>query len=726
MSRRALDLAFALTTFLSAALLFQVQPMVGRLLLPALGGTPAVWITCLALFQLTLLGGYLWVHLLARWLPERAQVVASLLVVGGALLGGPLAVKVQFAPGVELAPVAAIAGLFVGGVAPAYFALSATAPLLQRWYASLHGREPYRLYAVSNAGSFVGLLGYPWIVERVLDLDAQQRMWSWAFGAYAVAVSGIAVVVWRGGGPRASTSTSTSTRTTTTTSTDAGTMLGWVAWAAAPSALLSAVSEHVTTDVAAVPVLWVVPLALYLLTFVLAYGALGAGWPRLYLGLWVAASVAMPVLLQPRNQVPLPVMLGVPLATLFIGCLLCHTELARTRPAQGALTLYYVCLAAGGALGGSLCALLAPLVFSDRQELPLAMLAIHALLLRRALAARAPTAEPTEAASLEGRLARALEGAAREPREAAREDLEAALRAEAGGASGEQRLSWLGFGLAIPLLLATLWAQTVGTHGEGSVRAHTRDFFGPLVVADLPPLRVLRHGRTTHGMQWLDPARQNEPIAYFGRDTALGQVLGADARGPLRIGVVGLGVGAVAAYARPGDRLRFYEISPSVVAMARQHFGFLSHSAVPAEVVLGDGRLALAREPARSLDVLVIDAFSSDSVPVHLLTREAFGVYLDKLAPDAVLLVNVSNRHLRVERAIAGSARAHGLALRLLDTPGDTAEGRARVRWALLARRRERIAGIVARGSVLADPTPVLLTDQRAPLFALLPWLDPG
>jgi hypothetical protein len=666
-------LLFAFATFAGAVLSFSVQPLVGRVLLPVFGGTPGVWVTCLALFQLGLLLGYALVHGLVTRVGLRAQVVFVGLLLLAAGLSGPLRLDVDsLAP--SDAPGWTIAVFFARHVALAYVALALAAPLLQRWYTGLTHTEPYHLYAISNAGSFVGLLGYPLVVEPLLDLPAQAATWSTGFLGYAACMAAAGVMVLRADALPPSASKLTAPWRS---------RVNWVLLAAAPSALLGAISNHVTTDVAATPLLWVVPLSLYLATFIVAFSALGLRWPRVHHGLWIAVTVVMPVLLVPKNQVPLPIMLGAPLLTLYLGASLCHAELAARRPPSEQASGYYLCIALGGALGGGFVGLVAPRVFLHHHELPLAMLAIHTLLLVKALRDNRVNVVPT----------------------------------------GEMRLSWLGFGLGVPLLCAALVSQTSVSSIDGQLIARSRNFFGPLRVADMPPMRVLRHGRTNHGMQFLDPARKHEPVAYYGVDSGVSRVLRTFMIDrPRNLGVLGLGVGTLAAYAKSNDQITFYEIDPAVTAMAQRHFTFLKDSATTPRIVHGDGRLLLAAEHDRPpYDVLVIDAFSSDSVPVHLLTHEAFSVYLARLAPGGVLALNVSNRHLSVERAAMGAARAHGLSALMLDTPADIARGYARVRFVLAARKGvvlARFEGAPAR--TVEVPNTVLFHDRRASLLSLI------
>jgi len=676
-----LHTSIAIASFLGASLVFVVQPMVGRMLLPQLGGAPFVWIVCLAFFQAMLCLAYLWVHLSARIFSLRIQLALQLALVALALWATPLSgFERVLAVGGER-PSLSLTLFLLQAVGLAYFALATTTPLLQWVYGRLRGLRPYRLFAFSNAGSFAGLLLYPFGFERLWDLPGQARVWQWGFALYGAALLATVATAFRisRGAPASGLGVAANPAAAATPGARAAVFF----LAAAPSALLSAISDQLTVDVAATAFLWVLGLAIYLLTYVLAFASERWHLPRFHRGLWIACSVALPVMLLPGNQVPLPLMLGVPALTLYSGAMLCHSALAERGPEPSALTGYYFLLSAGGAAGGAFVAFAAPALFDGRYELPLTMLAIHLLL---ALTSR--RADP------------------RQP------------------PTGAQRLSWIGSGLATPLLLGTLYAQIVGLGQPGRVLERHRDFFGPLEVSQTARSRVLTHGRTHHGRQLRDPALAALPVAYFGSQSGAGRALRLHRQGrPRSIGVLGLGVGTVAAYAKADDRIAFFEINPEVTRLARRHFSYLETSAAVVRVEHGDGRLLLSSEPEAGFDLLLLDAFSSDSVPIHLLTVEAFGVYLRALAPDGILLANVSNRHLAVHRAVAGAARHHGLAMRIVESRGDRERGIMRARWALLARDGALLEPLLGADATAAHAieaeTPVVFRDRRASLLSL-------
>lgn len=650
-----LSALYAAASFVSAFLLFQVQPMLGKRLLPWFGGSPATWTTCMLFFQVALLAGYALADRAIRGSRGAAQLIAALAlpIAGLAFLPlGPVGADRPAVIGAQ--PVLAILALLARHAGVPYLALASASPLLQHWHERSGAGSPYGLYAWSNAGSLIGLLAYPFVIEPRLALDAQAWMWSVGFVGF---VGLFATAAWKG--TRTTTSTTMTTTTSTTTSmTTVGAVADWPTWmglACVPSALLLAVTNYITVDVAVVPFLWVLPLALYLLSFIAAFAGsrvASRGW---LLPAWIACTAALGVSLFKQGSAPLAQQVGVPLASLFVCALLCHGELARSAPQPERLSSFYLAIAAGGALGGLFVAGIAPLLFSGFYELQIATIATHVLLL--VLVLRDPDS----------------------PRR-----------------RSQLRACWLGLGLGVPLVLATIWVQSLDRSRTGTVIEQRRSFHGVLRVTEWPEAIVLSHGRIRHGMEFRDPARRAQPTMYFGPDSGIGRALRLHAQGRARnVGVLGLGVGTLAAYGQPGDRFTFYELSPDVADVAQRRFAFLRSSRAHTSIVVGDGRLALERVPDHDFDVLVLDAFASDSVPAHLLTVEAFETYLRVLRPDGVLAANVSNRHVAVERVIAGAAARYGLALRLRESPHDDAQGFARARWALLARDRRLLDPLI-------------------------------
>lgn len=668
---------YAVLTFFGALLLFVVQPMLAKWLLPAVGGSPGTWAACMLLYQVLLLLGYVYADLLSTRLSPRDQGRVHVVVVVLAVLALLLAPRATSPELVALSPSLAIPWLLLQQVGLPFFVLSTTAPLLQRWAAGVSGRSPYSLYALSNAGCLVGLLGYPFLLEPRLGLARQRALWAVAFGIFALGMVWVAARA-RRAVPRAG---STATAPGPGLGPSSGARARWLSWAFVPSVMLLATTNHITVDVAAVPLLWVVPLVLYLGSFILAFSVWRSAWRGPALALWILSATGIGLNAFAQAEAPLWRQLGASLGALFASALLCHGELARTRPAVGQLTGFYVLIATGGALGGAFVSLVAPLVFSDFYELELGAIATFGML-----------------------LAVARQGAASD------------------WGRSERLLLWLGSGLCFPLLAASMLVRGQTASGQDRVLAKSRGFLGSLKVVQLRDGRMLTHGRIQHGFQLSEPALSQSPTLYFGRETALGRVLDERRLGrPRRIGVVGLGVGTIASYGRPGDTLRFYEIDPDVVVIAERHFSFLAASAAQVQVVVGDGRLALQREPDHDFDVLVLDAFSSDSVPVHLLTHEAFGVYARQLAPDGVLLANVSNRYLSIGRVVCGGARSIGMGCALTDTPSDPARHLAHAGWAVLARDPSVLAGLTQGLSVGPPPgSDVVWTDARASILSIL------
>ncbi|HJV48411.1 MAG TPA: fused MFS/spermidine synthase [Geothrix sp.] len=641
----------AATIFLSAFLLFQVQPLVGKLVLPWFGGSAGVWTTCLLFFQTLLLLGYLYAHLVVRHLPHRHQVRLHGALLLAACLSLPLRLHPWFRPAGGTEPLGRLLGLLVLTIGLPYLVLSTTGPLVQAWVAR-RGQVPYRLFALSNLASMLALLSYPICVEPFLPLKVQSWGWSAGFVAFAVLVFSLA--------RRSASELPTASLDFESAAPPSPALKGlWIAFAALPSTLLMAVTTHLSTNVAPIPFLWVLPLGLYLLSFILCFD--GARWYRrgLFLGLLSPLLALMSVSLRPdfryldyrfealntvagwlgsvRGQVAL-------FSTgLFVACMVAHGELARRRPHPRFLTGFYLRLSLGGALGGLFVAWAAPRLFTTYLELPLGIAA---------------------AAALAG-LALAWDSGPRS-------------RGKVPAAGG---LGLLALGLGLHALRLDQDADRITV-------ARGRNFYGTLAVYDDPARtwRTLAHGTITHGGQFLDPARADRPSTYYSPDSGVGLAIASLGEGPRKLGVVGLGAGSLAAYGRAGDRIRFYEINPMVEPFARAHFTFLGHGRAASEVVLGDARLSLEAEMPQGYDLLAIDAFSSDAIPVHLLTREAFALYFRHLNPGGVLAVHVSNRYLALQPVARASVDAFGWKARVVDTESDQDEGTYGSTWVLITR----------------------------------------
>lgn len=664
----------ASTTFFGAALLFAVQPLLAKQLLPSFGGSPSTWAACMVFFQGMLLAGYAYAHALSRWLGQPAQLAVHGLLIAIAVSAAAYACVLR-APSGHGEPPLQIALLLVGQIGASYFVLSATAPLVQRWIAPLLRGEPYVLYALSNAGSLLALLAYPLAIEPYAELQTQFTVWTYAFAGYAALLLGAVACLHAtsrigSDAPAAAAPSPLALRQ----------RVHWLACSFLPSVLLLAVTSHITTDVASVPLLWIAPLAIYLLTFIVAFSRLGTRVRAAALALWIATAVGLGFGAFAQGSASLLQQLAVPCLGLFAAGLLCHGELARTRPDPAQLTEFYLLIALGGALGSIAVSWLAPLLLDDYYELELSALAIFVVLM---------------------------------------------LSASTWSLS-QRRMMYLGIGVCGPLLLTSIVVRSQTDTAQGHVIERRRGFLGPLRVIDTREGRLLAHGRIRHGMQRFDEHIAGRllttPTLYFAEGTAIAQVMSTHAIDRARsIGIVGLGVGTLASYARAGDRVRFYELDENVVELARRRFTFLSQSAGDIEVSVGDGRSLLDRQPPQRFDLLVLDAFSSDAVPVHLLTQQAFALYARHLAADGVLLANVSNRHLAVERAVQAAAESQGLVCRVVQTEADPALHREQVRWAVMAREPSQLTVLLHDLPVRRErEPPVLFTDTRASLLSLV------
>ena len=666
---------YAVTIFLSAFLLFQVQPLIAKMILPWFGGSAAVWTTCMLFFQLLLLAGYVYSHAyVSLRVPARRFVHVALLALAAATL--PLAASAAWKPAGGEDPTWRILGLLATSVGAPYFVLSTTGPLVQAWHARAHaGASPYRLFALSNLGSMLALLSYPFLFEPTLTLRHQAVIWSGGFVLFALLCGTLA---WRGrGGDLPAPASEEAAKP------GPGLQALWVALAACASTLLLAFTGHMTLNIAAIPLLWVLPLALYLLSFVLCFEA--SGWYRrwLFLPLLAAGFTAVCVTLT-RSNPSIWTLIPLYSATLFVACMVCHGELARSKPHPRYLTGFYLMLALGGALGGVLVGLIAPAAFDELYELPIGMVALCVCV------GLALLRDPTNL-----------------------------LRGRWGTPAK----------LALLVLIVALAAQLARTYRANAAdqRVTLRNFYGVLNVRDSgegpDAMRVLSHGTIIHGKQFLEDAKRDLPTTYYGVTSGVGlAILDARAHGRVRLGVVGLGAGTLAAYGRAGDLVRFYDINPQVVDLARTEFSFLKDSPAKVEVALGDARLSLEREAPQNFDVLALDAFSSDAIPVHLLTVEAFRAYLRQLKPGGILAVHISNRYLDLVPVVQQAARALSLELREIDNEDDDDAGVYRSDWLLLSTSPAAFGGPLLDDAqkIDADPRVQLWTDDYSDLYRIL------
>ena len=714
---------YALTILVSAFLLFQVQPVIAKIILPWFGGSAAVWTTCLLFFQLVLLLGYLYAHAVVRYLKPRAQMLlhTGLLLVSVAAL--PIYPGNSWKPtGVE-DPTWGILLLLAATVGLPYFLLSTTGPLLQAWYARrFKGAMPYRLYALSNAGSMFALLSYPVLFEPVFTTHQQAGMWSIAYGVF-IALCGFTAI-------RSANSGAVDHLAAETASDgEKPTRLQYLLWLALPacaSVLLLAITNHISQNVAAIPFLWVLPLSIYLLTFILCFE--GKGWYRRfpYLPLWAVFMGGMVVALFGMDGAPISIVVLLFALGLFTCCMVCHGELVRLKPHPRYLTQFYLMISAGGAVGGLFVGLLAPHVFHAFYELPLGLGAcvvlvllvlrkypepdwmgnllsparlaagIIALTLAGYLGYRFKTAITLKATNVALLFVKQVSDSFDSNALLVLLVLSAllvlfALRIDRG-------LGWLrrpaqlaAFGMEILALavIGTLAYQiSLSTTGY---KLLVRNFYGGLKVADygtadsLDSTRTLTHGTINHGEEFLNIARRDLPTTYYGQNTGVGVAIREkQKKGAIRVGVIGLGTGTIAAYGRWGDYYRYYEINPLVLNIATTQFYFLPDCKAKHEVAMGDARLSLERESPENFDVLAVDAFSSDSIPVHLLTREAMQLYFHHLQPDGILAVHISNRYLDLQPVLAGEAKALGKLARVVDTDDDETQDVFGATWVLL------------------------------------------
>ncbi len=631
---------YALTIFTSAFLLFLVQPIMAKQILPWFGGSAAVWATSLVFFQFLLLAGYAYSDWTTRKLAPRRQVIVHLVLLAASLALLPIIPDAGWKPAGNEEPVWRILGLLTITIGLPYFLLSTTGPLVQAWFArTFPAGTVYRLFALSNFGSLLGLIAYPFAVEPWITTLQQSRGWSAAYVLFAGLGIGSALYSVRGQ-PRAAGAAEAATVPNDGPAPGPADYAVWLLLPAMGSFMLLAVTNLMTNDVASVPFLWILPLTLYLLSFILCFE--GRGWYNrlVFLGPLVVVVGAIAWVLHTENGL-LDIKQAIPLyaAGLFVMCMFFHGELAGRKPAPRHLTRFYLMVSLGGALGGLAVGLLAPKIFNTYYEFGVGLVVT---LLIAAFAARAIHA-------------------------------------------------------AVPLLVLAAAGYT-GYHVyyyvtllSKDTRVMTRNFYGALRVKDIGAqndpnaVRRLMNGVIMHGEQYLSPERRNEPTTYYGETAGVARVIKALHSPPIRVGVVGLGAGTLAAYGRPGDVYRFYEINPQVVEVARREFTFLRDSAAKIETVPGDARLFMEREPPQNYDLLVVDAFSSDAIPVHLITREAMAVYLRHVKPGGVVAFNVTNRFLRLAPVVKKIADEYGLRAALIT---DEAENNdlAKTDWVLVSR----------------------------------------
>jgi len=693
---------YGATMFLSAFLLFLIQPLLGKFILPWFGGAPAVWTTCMLFFQALLLGGYAYAHALAsRWpLRKQARLHMGLLAITSlAVVWFSIAPAQAWKPLDDQSPVLRILGLLLVTIGAPFLLLSSTAPLLQAWFSRTRSEPfPYRLYAVSNLGSLLAILSYPFLIEPGLSLSRQASLWSWTFAAFAVVCAFVAVRVM----------SATEVEQADVRLTDLGSAVPpragqrflWLGLTACSSVMLLATTSMMSQDLAVVPLLWILPLALYLLSFVICFQYERLYWRPLFIGALVLSITWTVSVMSGSVYVPLRWQILSYSLTLFVACMVCHGELVKSRPAPRYLTSFYLMVAGGGVLGGFLVTVVATQLLRGLWEYHLGLLATTLLVLWV--------------------LFRDRQGEGTRPAPASMVSV---------GALG---VLWL--------VLAVVLGRSVREASASNVEA-ARNFFGVLRMQELfqtdPGMHQfsLVHGRIEHGFQFQDPAKRNWPVSYYGPSSGMGaafllhpsRLSGA----PMRMGVIGLGAGISAAYGRPGDTIRYYEINPEVVRLSDKYFTYRKDSQARTGVVLGDARVSMERErqqgQSQQFDVLVVDAFSSDAIPVHLLTRECLETYRYHLKPDGILAFHITSRYFDLSpvlRNLVPPGADQAMQAVLFHDLGRDAQWTDRTDWVLLTANQAFLTNPEVRSRITpwpeAVPRPVVWTDDYSNLVSVI------
>lgn len=649
---RLAEWLFGMTIFLSAFLLFLVQPILGKIVLPWFGGSAGVWAACLLYFQASLLAGYAYAHCLRRFLRPRQQMLVHIVLLAASVALLPILPSPSWRGLGHTDPALRILALLASTIGLPYLLICSTSPLLQAWYAAMKpGKSAYRFYALSNLGSMLGLLSFPLLVEPHITSTAQAWYWS---GAYVVFVALGIVITWYAWKHRPTSQDQTlATALRLNARHPIATQLLWLGLAACGAALMMAVTNHLSQNVAPIPLLWILPLALYLFSFVLCFDM-----ERIYNRLiWIPAMLlglaAMCYVMffhggTTRLYLSIPAML----LGLFFCCMVCHGELARHKPDAGSLTYFYLLTSAGGVLGGFFVALVAPHIFKTYVELPIWMVLCTML-------ATIIVWKETRRASLDSKVL----------------------------------FRFVMISSVIALAGYMGWEKY---HSDSKFYLHVRNFYGALEVEDLETgdpdgrVRSLMHGTIEHGAQLLDPAQRHEPTLYYLRTSGVGLAIRYEkGRGHVRVGAIGLGAGVIASYCGIGDTFRFYDINPAVIEIARTQFSFLRDCPGKLDVLLGDARLTLESQEPQHFDVLAVDAFSGDAIPIHLITREAFVEYFRHLNSDGILAIHVSNKYLDLVPVVANIAKDLGKTAIAVYDPGDGGSYPSSNDWVLLVNNEE-------------------------------------
>ncbi len=759
-------LVYALTIFLGAFLLFQVQPLLGKFILPWFGGGPGVWTTCLLFFQILLLAGYAYAHATSRFLAPRRQAVVHLLLLVAAVALLPIIPSDAWKPMATGNPTLQILLLLSGCVGVPYFVLSTTGPLLQHWFSRTNpGVSPYRLYALSNVGSLLALLSYPIYFETHFSRRVQASLWAGSLILYAISCGFCALRLWRLT-PSASNQAPTIQHPVSVIPHPASRIQypSWLLLPACASLLLLATTNKLCQDVAVVPFLWIVPLALYLLSFIICFDSPRWYHRLLFTPLLVVALIGFCWALAHGSDWSLWRQILVYCGSLFVCCMVCHGELYRLRPAPERLTGFYLAIAAGGALGGLFVAVIAPMIFSNYYELHWGVFLCGILFLivwawpgtavgNVETQPSANEANYTEVDRIEPAVSTSGGGALLVQSVVNHSGVgSATLPKPAGGDVQATRVSWpldcirtyyfvlrtspsfrwlitAALTGGIVFLGRNLWGQA--RHAKEGAVSSTRNFYGVLSVFEYrknePKGRnyLLLHGRITHGFQFVDPVQATWPVSYYGEGSGVNLAWNALPLASRRLGVVGLGTGTLASFARPGDYVRFYEINPEVRRLATSQFTYVSNCSGRVEIALGDARLTMEKESPQQFDLLALDAFSSDSIPVHLLTREAFALYRRHLKPNGVIAVHISNHFLNLEPVVMNLAREFNYRAAIIDTDeNDERWWLYASTWVLLSQNRTLLdAPAISQAATAPStkgPSIPLWTDDFASLYQIL------
>ncbi|RKY06472.1 MAG: hypothetical protein DRP66_08720, partial [Planctomycetota bacterium] len=641
---------FAATVFVGAFLLFQVQPLIGKFILPWFGGSPEVWTTCMLFFQVLLLAGYAYAHLIVTYLPRPLQATIHIVLLVAAVALLPILPAATWKPDGAGNPIIHILLLLTVCVGLPYFILSATGPLIQGWFGgTLPGKSPYRLYSLSNAASLLALVSYPLVVEPLLARHTQARAWGWGLAVFALLSTAAALLLWtnssKTSGPGETKHTATPARRP-----DRRRWLLWLALPAGASVVLLAVTNKICQDITVVPLFWVLPLAVYLLSFIICFHSERWYVPNVWITAFILSFIALVAATSLTAEISAAWCIIIHTATLFACCMVFHGELYRIRPDAKYLTGFYLMIATGGALGGFFVVVVAPLIFNSYFELDVGLLLCC---------------------------------------------LYVVLNDSTGAPGGKRRrLVWVCLICIAGAAGFLMQAGKLGLHGKAI--AAERNFFGVLTVwekeSNDPARRhlVMQHGMTNHGLQFTDPARRTEPTAYFSRKSGVGLAMQyTSSRENRRVGIIGLGVGTIATYAQDGDHFTFYEINPEVERQAQTYFTYLADCKGKVDIILGDARLSLERQQPQEFDVLVLDAFTGDAVPVHLLTREAFEIYLKHLKPDGLIAMHISTNHVDLQSVVRRLAGHFALSTAWIETHRNDAKGIFDSDWIILAGSKE-------------------------------------